>query len=121
LSAEARDFSISYVKIDENLEERIESAFQSRPPDVLVCSMVQYINGIKIDFSFLKELKTRFPETLFLGDGTQYLGTERFDFTDSAFDAVGASAYKWIGAGFGNGFFMFKPGVEHRILPKCLG
>lgn len=121
LPVEMRDFRVSYVTADENLEDRIWDAFKTNLPEVFICSMVQYLNGIKIDFTFLKKLKKAFPAVLFIGDGTQYLGTEQFDFENAAFDVMGASAYKWIGAGFGNGFFMFKPGVEDRISPKYKG
>lgn len=120
-SVEARDFRIVYAEIDENIEKNIYKVFKESRPDVFVFSMVQYLNGVKLDFSFLKDLKKEFPSALLIGDGTQYLGTERFDFKDSALDVVGASAYKWLGAGFGNGFFMFKPGIEERVEPKNLG
>ncbi len=120
-AVEARDFQLSYATIDAHTEEHIRDAFKRQPPEVFIFSMVQYLNGIKIDLSFLKALKKEFPETLFIGDGTQYLGTERFDFAASRIDVLGASTYKWVGAGFGNGFFMFKPGLEEYIHPKHLG
>lgn len=120
-AVEARDFKVAHVKIDERLEERIHEAFKKNQPDVFIFSIVQYINGVKIDLSFVKELKAEFPNTLFIGDGTQYLGTEVFDFAASGLDVLGTSAYKWMGAGFGNGFFMFKSGVEEKINPKYLG
>ncbi|MGB3775685.1 MAG: aminotransferase class V-fold PLP-dependent enzyme, partial [Leeuwenhoekiella sp.] len=34
---------------------------------------------------------------------------------------LGASAYKWLNAGYGNGFFMFKEAVKERIFPKAIG
>ncbi len=117
----ARGFQIDYAKIDENLEEHIYNAFLANQPDVFAFSIVQYLNGIKIDLDFIKKLKHEFPDTLLIGDGTQYLGMERFNFKASGLDVLGASAYKWIGAGFGNGFFMFAQGVEERIAPKHLG
>ncbi len=120
-SVEARDFVISYAVLDQNVEARVRDAFKKQQPDVFLFSIVQYLNGIKMDPAFLREMKKEFPDTLFIGDGTQYLGTEPFDFQNSGMDIVGASAYKWMGAGFGNGFFMFKPGVEERVVPKHLG
>lgn len=120
-SAEARDFTIAYAPIDQDLEARVRDAFKKQQPDVFLFSIVQYLNGIKMDPTFLREMKKEFPATLFIGDGTQYLGTEPFDFQNSGMDIVGASAYKWIGAGFGNGFFMFNPGVEERVVPKHMG
>lgn len=120
-AVEARNFTIRYVPIEADLEDAIYKAFKEDRPDVFIFSQVQYLNGIKLDGDFVKQLKTEFKETLLIADGTQYLGTERFNFADSGIDALGASAYKWIGAGFGNGFFMFKPGVEAFIEPKYLG
>lgn len=120
-AVEARDFKLISLPIDFDLEEQIYEAFKTQHPDVFIFSQVQYLNGIKIDPSFLKKLKEEFPDTLLIADGTQYLGTEVFNFEDSPLDVLGASAYKWIGAGFGNGFFMFKPQVEERIEPKNLG
>lgn len=117
----ARAFKVSYAAIKEDMENQIWEAFEKSQPDVFVLGIVQYITGIRIDFSFIKELKAKYPSTIIIGDGTQYLGTESFDFENSGFDAIGASAYKWIGAGFGNGFFMFKQEMENRLEPKNSG
>src|SRR5699024_7399451 len=97
-AVEARDFKVSYANIEENLEENIGDKFKSFQPDVFIFSQIQYLNGIKIDFSFIDELKKNFPNTLFIADGTQYLGTLGFDFKNSGIDILGASAYKWMGA-----------------------
>lgn len=121
LAVEARDFSITNIDIDAHLEERIYDAFKNEQPDVFIFSQVQYLNGVKINPEFIKTLKKDFPDTLLIADGTQYLGTEQFDFRTSGLDVLGASAYKWLGSGFGNGFFMFQPEVEQKIEPKYLG
>lgn len=120
-AVEARDFKISYVKIDAHLEERIYDSFKKNPPDVFIFSQVQYLSGIKIDFSFIKKLKKEFPNTVLIGDGTQYLGTEDFDFENSGLDMLGSSGYKWLGAGLGNGFFIFKSDVKDYLNPKFIG
>ncbi len=118
---ESRDFEISYAQIDDNLEKNIASAFAKAQPDIFAFSAVQYINGIKIDFEFLKRLKTNYPETLFFADATQYFGTEVFDFDGSAFDVMGGSCYKWMNAGYGNGIFLFKEAVAKKVFPKTTG
>lgn len=100
-------FETCYAEIDENLEENILEAVRNSKPDIFAFSIVQYINGIKIDLDFLKDLKTEFPELLIFADGTQYFGTEKFDFDASGIDVLGASAYKWLNAGYGNGFLLF--------------
>ncbi|MFC4634104.1 aminotransferase class V-fold PLP-dependent enzyme [Dokdonia ponticola] len=118
---ESRDFEITYAQIDGNLEQRVETAFAKAQPDIFAFSAVQYINGIKIDFEFLKRLKANYPETLFFADATQYLGTEVFDFDASAFDVMGGSCYKWMNAGFGNAVFLFKEAIAEKVFPKTTG
>lgn len=120
-AVQARKFDLVFVDITENLEEDIAEAFQQHRPDLFIFSQVQYLNGIKIDAEFIKTLKKDYPDTILIADGTQYLGTEKFDFKNSGIDVLGASAYKWLGAGLGNGFFMFTPEMEKIIHPKFLG
>ena len=117
----SRDFPVCYAKVDENLEENILEVVAREKPQVFTFSMVQYINGIQIDLNFLKELKTQYPDLLIVADGTQYCGVENFDFENSGIDILGASAYKWLNAGYGNGFFLFKEEVQDRIFPKTVG
>lgn len=117
----SHDFEVIYAKIDENLEENILAKVEKEKPDLLAMSLVQYINGIQIDFEFLKQLKSDHPDLLIVVDGTQYCGVEAFDFENSGIDVLGASAYKWMNAGYGNGFFLFKEAVQERIFPKTLG
>lgn len=118
---ETRDFKVCYVKINEDLEKNIEEAVAKHKPDIFIFSLVQWLNGIKINFEFLKELKTSYPNLLLIADGTQYLGTENFSFSNSAIDVLGASAYKWLTAGYGNGFIMIKEATRERIFPKTIG
>ncbi|WP_340200241.1 aminotransferase class V-fold PLP-dependent enzyme [Ascidiimonas sp. W6] len=105
---ERGDFEVVYAKIDENLEENIGEAVSTYQPDIFVFSIVQYINGIKIDFPFLKQLKIEHPNLLIIADGTQFCGTSEFDFENSGIDILLASAYKWLLSGYGNGFMLFK-------------
>lgn len=118
---ETRDFNVCYASIDENLEKNIEEAVAKHKPDIFIFSLVQWLNGIKIDFEFLKQLKVYHPNLLLIADGTQYLGTENFSFANSGIDVLGASAYKWLTAGYGNGFIMVKEAARDRIFPKTIG
>ena len=120
-AAESRDFNISYAEIDAGLEQNIAEAVKKEQPDIFCFSLVQYINGIKIKPEFLKQLKKENPDLLLFADGTQYCGTEKFDFDASPLDVLGASCYKWLNAGYGNAFFLFKPTMEQQIKPKTLG
>lgn len=120
-AVESRDFEVCYARINENLEQNVSEAVEKEKPDIFAFSLVQWINGIMIDPDFLKDLKKKYPELLLFGDGTQYCGTERFDFEASALDVLGASTYKWMNAGYGNAFFLFREHMEDKILPKSLG
>ena len=115
LAVEGRDFETCYVDIDENLEQNIEEAVKREQPHVLALSLVQYINGIKIDLDFIKALKTKYPDLMIIADGTQFCGTQAFDFENSGIDVLGASAYKWLLAGYGNGFMLFNQNSIGKI------
>ncbi len=117
----SRNFEICYAQIDENLEQHIEAAMEKGNPDVFAFSIVQYISGIKLSIDFLKNLKQKFPEILFVADGTQYCGTEIFDFDDSGLDVLICSTYKWLNAGYGNAFILLNAGVQGKIAPKAVG
>jgi len=118
---ESRDFSCEYAPIDENLEGNIEKRIASGNIDVLALSLVQWVNGVRIDLEFLKDLKQRYPQLLILADGTQFCGMEPFNFRESGIDILGVSAYKWLLAGYGNGFFLIQDGVEEQFQLKGIG
>jgi selenocysteine lyase/cysteine desulfurase len=117
----SRDFVISYAQIDENVEENIEKALELNQPDLFCFSIVHYENGIKLTTSFLREMKEKFPETIFVADGTQYIGTEKLDFDSSKIDVVIASCYKWMNAGYGSAIMLFQEDVPKKIDPKSVG
>lgn len=118
---ETRDFNVCYAFPDENLEKNIEAAVAKHKPEIFIFSIVQWLNGIKIDLGFLKQLKTIHPNLLLIADGTQYLGTEDFNFAESAIDVLATSSYKWLTGGYGNGFMMVKEASRKRIFPKTIG
>ena len=120
-AVESRGFKTCTAKIDEYLESNISEAVREHKPDILAFSLVQYINGIKIDLDFLSRLKMDYPDLLIFADGTQYCGIENFDFEASGIDVLGASGYKWMNAGYGNAFFLFKESVAGQVAPKSLG
>ncbi|GAA0871343.1 aminotransferase class V-fold PLP-dependent enzyme [Gangjinia marincola] len=116
-----RTFEVVYANLDENLEQNIAEAVKSEKPDFLCLSLVQYINGIKIDFHFLDQLKKNYPNLSIIADGTQYLGTERFSFRESGIDVLIASGYKWMNGGYGNALMLFKEHIPAIIFPRSLG
>ncbi len=120
-AVESRDFEVVYAEINEHLEENILRALREHKPDLFAFSIVQYINGIKLNKAFLTKLKKEFPDVIFIADGTQYFGTESFNFDETGLDVVVSSTYKWLNAGYGNGFILFNENVQDKIIGKCLG
>ncbi|NNM23098.1 MAG: aminotransferase class V-fold PLP-dependent enzyme [Flavobacteriaceae bacterium] len=120
-AVEHRDFHVCYADIDENLEDNIVRIIEAEHPDIFAFSVVQYISGLKIDLDFLKKLKTAYPNMLFLADGTQFLGTTQFNFNESSIDVIGASSYKWLLGGYGNGVFLINKDAQDRIHPRTIG
>ncbi|MRI01575.1 aminotransferase class V-fold PLP-dependent enzyme [Kriegella sp. EG-1] len=118
---ERRGFSLSFAKLNENLEQNIRQKVASENITVLAISIVQWLDGTKVELNFLKRLKEEFPKLLIIADGTQYCGTDIFDFENSGIDVIGASSYKWLLSGYGNGFMLFKDEVEKRLALKTIG
>lgn len=118
-AVESRGFECSYVQMNAEMEENILAQIKSFKPTVFALSIVQYISGRKISLSFLKEIKQKFPDLLIVADGTQYCGTEAFDFGQSGLDVLMASGYKWMLAGYGNGFVLIKNQAADLIYPEA--
>ncbi len=118
---EYRGFDVSYAKVDEHLEDHIYEQVKTKSISVLALSLVQWVNGIQIDLDFLKALKSEFPQLTIIADGTQFVGTSDFSFEDSAIDVLGASSYKWLLGGYGNGFMLFKNTVKEHFSVKGMG
>ncbi|MBC6998517.1 aminotransferase class V-fold PLP-dependent enzyme [Cytophaga sp. FL35] len=118
---ESRDFNVDYALLDVNVEDHILKKLKSGSFSVLALSLVQWASGIKIGLPFLREVKMAYPSLLIIVDGTQFCGTADFNFQASPIDVLGASAYKWLISGYGNGFMLFKDGIEERFQLKTLG
>jgi selenocysteine lyase/cysteine desulfurase len=112
---ESRGHQCHYVSVDEHLEQNILEAVAHFEPEVLAFSLVQYTNGIKVDMEFIKQLKTQYPELLIIADGTQFCGTAPFDFANSGIDVMIASGYKWLLAGYGNGFVLLTESAAAKL------
>lgn len=120
-SFQNRNFPISYCKVDANLEENIRGKIETDQISILALSLVQWVNGVAVDLEFLSDLKEDFPELLIIADGTQFCGTTDFDFKTSAIDVLGASSYKWLLAGYGNAFFLFKDRIKELANVEVIG
>ncbi|MFD0862808.1 aminotransferase class V-fold PLP-dependent enzyme [Sungkyunkwania multivorans] len=118
---EQRGFSVDYARLDAQLEQNIMEAFERDVPDIFAFSLVQYTNGIAIDLQFLSVLKTTYPNTIFIADGTQFCGTCPVDFENAPIDILISSGYKWLLGGYGNGFLMSKETVQQRFTLRSIG
>src|SRR5690625_4888539 len=117
----SRNFKTCSIAIKPNLEENTLSVIKEKKPDIFIFSLVQWLDGIKIDQDFLKSLKQKYPKLLLIADGTQYIGTEAFDFKNSPIDILITSTYKWMTSGFGSGFLLFKNETQGRFNIKTIG
>lgn len=111
-------FDYHHVAIDEKLEGNIINAIEKFKPTIMAFSMVQYISGLRMDEDFINKIKTAYPDLLLVGDGTQFLGTTAFNFKKSGLDALIGSGYKWLLAGYGNGYVMLSDQMKDIIYIK---
>ncbi|MBC2838912.1 aminotransferase class V-fold PLP-dependent enzyme [Robiginitalea sp. SC105] len=117
----SRDFRVQMVEPGASPEARILEALRTNPADVLALSLVQWIDGLLIEPTFLASLKTEFPDLLIVADGTQYVGAFQLDLPGSGIDVLGASGYKWLLGGNGNGFLCFSEQGMRRFRPPSTG
>ncbi len=118
IAATSKPFEVCYATVSDTLEENILQAIQQHQPDIFMCSLVQYTDGMAIDVSLFREIKDRYPHLMIIVDGTQYCGTAAFNFDTSGIDILGASGYKWLLGGYGNGFLLFADDMLAATTPK---
>tara|TARA_B110000503_G_scaffold137959_1_gene223140 strand:+ start:3100 stop:4116 length:1017 start_codon:yes stop_codon:yes gene_type:complete len=109
-------FKHFFVDNSHDLEHQILNGINKYKPNVLVLSIVQYINGTFLDLTFIKKIKKLFPNLLIIADGTQFCGTKEFDFNNSDIDILISSGYKWLLGGYGNGFIILRNNVVNDFL-----
>lgn len=120
-SFENRDFDIFYVTMNSDLEQHIHDTIVANKIEVLALSLVQWLDGFFIDLEFIKKLKEEHPNLIIIADGTQFCGSRSFDFEASGIDVLGASAYKWLVSGYGNGFMLFSDAVQEHFSLNTIG
>ena len=118
---ETRDFSVRILSPASDPEAEISASLAATPTDVLALSLVQWVDGTLIRPEFLRGLKETSPSLFIIVDATQYAGACLLDFSDSGIDVLGASGYKWLLGGNGNGFFLFSPQAETRFKVRATG
>lgn len=114
---ESRGFSCAYAALNEHLEENILEQIKLFKPTILAFSLIHYASGEKVNLGFIQKLKEAYPDLLLVADGTQFCGTQYFNFETSGLDVLISSGYKWMLAGYGNGFVLVKD-VVHSYLYK---
>lgn len=118
---ESRGFPKEFLQKGADLEARILQALQAGQVDVLALSLVQWIDGLLIPPDFLREVKRQYPGLLIIADATQYAGAFLLDFEASGIDVLGASGYKWLLGGNGNGFMLLSEQAESRLQVPSTG
>jgi len=100
---------LKHTLVDNNfdVEAQILNGINKYNPDLFIFSIVQHIDGTFIDLDFIKQVKKDFPQILIIADGTQFCGTQFFNFQSSEIDVLISSGYKWMMGGYGNGFISF--------------
>ena len=100
---------LKHTLVDNNfdVEAQILNGINKYNPDLFIFSIVQHIDGTFIDLDFIKQVKKDFPQILIIADGTQFCGTQFFNFQSSEIDVLISSGYKWMLGGYGNGFISF--------------
>src|SRR5690606_41298629 len=72
----SRQLDYVMIKVDQQVDEHIQNTIRNQHIDVLLLSVVQYINGLMIDLNFIKKLKAEFTDLIIVGYATQNLGSE---------------------------------------------
>ena len=100
---------LQYTFVDNNfdVEAQILDGINKHNPDLFIFSIVQHIHGASIDLHFIIQILKDLPQILIIADGTQFCGTQFFNFQSSEIDILISSGYKWMLGGYGNGFISF--------------
>jgi selenocysteine lyase/cysteine desulfurase len=118
---ESRGFNCAYAALNERLEENILDQIKHFKPTVLAFSLIHYASGEKVNSEFIKKLKEEYPDLLLVADGTQFCGTQYFNFETSGLDVLISSGYKWMLGGYGNGFILIKDVVHNYLYQERSG
>ncbi|SFR32737.1 Selenocysteine lyase/Cysteine desulfurase [Robiginitalea myxolifaciens] len=116
-----REFAVTRVPLSGDPEGELSRAVERIQPEILMLSLVRWTDGLLISHDFLASLKADNPELLIIADATQYLGAFDCDFDSSGIDVLGASGYKWLLGGNGNGFVFLSEMAEARIAKRSAG
>lgn len=116
-------FNITWVDNEDGFHislDKLKDILLSKKIDLLVISHVQWLSGFKVD---IKELSVfcKQHDIVFIVDATQSLGAVKISASELDADAVIASNYKWMNAGFGTGVMYLADRLLERYTPKIGG
>jgi selenocysteine lyase/cysteine desulfurase len=94
--------------------DTLRAALERERPQLVAISEVQWLTGFRIDLAAVAELCRAFGAWS-LVDITQSWCAVPLDVQAAGIDIIGASAYKWPLAGFGNGFLHLSEAVRAEL------
>lgn len=116
-------FDITWVDNEDGFHistGRLKEMLLSERIGVLAISHVQWASGFKIDIDDLAAF-CRQHNIVFVVDATQSLGAVNISATRLDADAIIASNYKWMNAGFGSGVMYMADRLLKKYIPKIGG
>lgn len=118
-----KGFEVNEFAVSENLTldyDKLEDFLKQNHSEILAISHVQWNSGFISDLSVLSSICQRLG-VLFILDATQSAGVLPLNIQSQPIDILMASTYKWLGAGFGNGFMYIKEGLIDEFTPRVGG
>lgn len=116
-------FNITWIDNEDGFHislDKLKETLLSKKIDLLVISHVQWLSGFKIDIYDLSVF-CRQHNILFIVDATQSLGAVKISARELDADAIIASNYKWMNAGFGSGVMYLADRWLEKYTPRIGG
>ncbi|WP_276132401.1 aminotransferase class V-fold PLP-dependent enzyme [Polluticoccus soli] len=117
------NFNITWIDNEDGFHissDKLKDTLLSKKIDLLVISHVQWLSGFKLDINDMAAF-CRQHNIVFIVDATQSLGSVRLSARELDADAIIASNYKWMNAGFGSGVMYLGDRFLERFTPKIGG
>lgn len=116
-------FDIHWLDSDDNYHlsmDEIEDRILEEKIEILALSHVQWLSGFTIDIERLGKFCLKY-DVFFIVDATQSLGARPIHFGKIGCDALIASCYKWMNAGFGLGLMCIRKEALKEHPPVIAG
>lgn len=119
----SNNFSIEWIDDEDGFLislEKIENLLRNFHIDIVAISHVQWLTGFKIDLKKIQTVCKKYNAMLIV-DATQSLGAANINIQEQPVDALIASNYKWMNAGFGSGILYISDQFLKTYPPKISG